>query len=954
MRRTTKDNYKKDPHYPRVVQAVTAILGRGDVVTPVDLFVEMGLLENKSVEDWRFGRVPALERVIKCNLDKASRILRILRYHAEASGLKASHTEYRKWGKGANTPLRFSKSGEPALEQAYSCHFVLSRRRKTDAASKSDTSDKSEPSDLSHPSDPSDLSDPSDPSDFSDPSKATIHILPSFHYDVVYLKTYREYLADSFRILDEALRILESAPEYRFVVEQVILLEEYWNQRPEMREQLVRHAAEGRLEVAPGMYVMPDMNHPSGESMFMQARIGQEWLREHLNITPRTCWIADCWGHHAQLPQILTQCGYEYYVFWRCMQPKLKKNDFVWQGLDGSRIKTHWLARGYGNIRFPSCEQVQNLPDLDLTGAGPKQIKAFVHELQQYGYNGHVLICNGGDFMVPQASAPDAVRRLSESGELPQLRFSTASGFLDSLPWAKARVYEGEFNSSLQGTFTSNIRIKQENRRLTARLSALETLAVLASPPEHATARNGSPDYTAIWKLLLKQQFHDTICGTITDGALKECLEEFRQAHGMIDQEMAALCPIRFPGIFNPMGFSRTEMIGAGDERVLVEAPAFGIVPITQVKRCDSQRAVELPLAFETPYYSVKIGAEGYITSLVEKQSKRELVRDHAPPFGSLAMQMDHGDLWLNFESPLNGGSLESSLTQNHPDPLDRGKPGEIVNRSTFYACIRSATAMLSDVELVVEQTGSVGFWKLNVPFRTKITFGLLSRRIEYETRIEPSGRHYRIRAAFPTKFVGGHIRHEIPFGIQSRGEHEHVAQNWVDCYRKETGLTLLNRGTPGCNVDNGVLMLSLFRSAAMEYKTASVASFGEGVPHTFEYAVMPHGPGCESIIVREAHAYANPLVILPGFPVRELQTGWGVNCDNVFISALRRSSQGVFVRIYEAVGATAEGALSVPDCYSQYAATDGLERSVSDFLECRGKIPFSLRPFEIAGSILR
>jgi hypothetical protein len=129
MKRVTPQNFKKDKYYPRVVRAVTAILESGDVVTAVDVFVGMGLLDPKNVEAWRMGRIPYLEGVIHCNLEKASRILRILSLHAESSRMKPSQTDYRKWGKGPKIKLRFSKYGVPALEDAYSRHFICPRRK---------------------------------------------------------------------------------------------------------------------------------------------------------------------------------------------------------------------------------------------------------------------------------------------------------------------------------------------------------------------------------------------------------------------------------------------------------------------------------------------------------------------------------------------------------------------------------------------------------------------------------------------------------------------------------------------------------------------------------------------------------------------------------------------------------------------------------------------------------
>ncbi len=97
--------YRKDPVYPRVARAVDGLLNRGTVVTPVDVLIGMGLLTREQLEDWRRGRVPYLERVINCNLTRLSRLL-------------------RRWGKGPKQRLRFTKTGDAKLEEAYATHFV--------------------------------------------------------------------------------------------------------------------------------------------------------------------------------------------------------------------------------------------------------------------------------------------------------------------------------------------------------------------------------------------------------------------------------------------------------------------------------------------------------------------------------------------------------------------------------------------------------------------------------------------------------------------------------------------------------------------------------------------------------------------------------------------------------------------------------------------------------------
>ncbi|MGH7852967.1 MAG: hypothetical protein ACREP3_05965, partial [Candidatus Binatia bacterium] len=120
----TLENYTTDKYYPKIVTAVDAELQSRNFVTPIEVFISMGVLERRDVENWRAGRIQYLEQAVKCNLAKAGRILRILRFHAHDSNLKPSMTVYKRKIDGGKIPLRFSKSGERNIEEAYGRHFV--------------------------------------------------------------------------------------------------------------------------------------------------------------------------------------------------------------------------------------------------------------------------------------------------------------------------------------------------------------------------------------------------------------------------------------------------------------------------------------------------------------------------------------------------------------------------------------------------------------------------------------------------------------------------------------------------------------------------------------------------------------------------------------------------------------------------------------------------------------
>lgn len=116
--------YRADPLYPRIARAVDALLARGKVVAPVDVLLAMDYLTADRLEAWRRGQVPYLERVVTCNLTRLSWLPRILRFIAHDVNLKPSSTVYVHRGKGGVLRLRFTKSGDAKIEQAYSTHFV--------------------------------------------------------------------------------------------------------------------------------------------------------------------------------------------------------------------------------------------------------------------------------------------------------------------------------------------------------------------------------------------------------------------------------------------------------------------------------------------------------------------------------------------------------------------------------------------------------------------------------------------------------------------------------------------------------------------------------------------------------------------------------------------------------------------------------------------------------------
>jgi len=110
-------------------------------LSAVDVLLAMGRLSKEDYERWRFRQVPHLEKVLPGSLNQHAFFCRELRVYArDELDLKPSRTAYMSWGKGRRQPLRFTKYGQPHLEELYSTHYVspalaaARKRQRTDSA----------------------------------------------------------------------------------------------------------------------------------------------------------------------------------------------------------------------------------------------------------------------------------------------------------------------------------------------------------------------------------------------------------------------------------------------------------------------------------------------------------------------------------------------------------------------------------------------------------------------------------------------------------------------------------------------------------------------------------------------------------------------------------------------------------------------------------------------------
>lgn len=107
----------------RVVRAAEASLAAKHSVTPIDVLVGIGWLDPGAVKRWQQGQIDCIEGAIQTHPSRLSEAMHLLQSWATGKGLLASEANYV-----ARTPerqtLRFSRSGEAAIERLYRTHWV--------------------------------------------------------------------------------------------------------------------------------------------------------------------------------------------------------------------------------------------------------------------------------------------------------------------------------------------------------------------------------------------------------------------------------------------------------------------------------------------------------------------------------------------------------------------------------------------------------------------------------------------------------------------------------------------------------------------------------------------------------------------------------------------------------------------------------------------------------------
>ena len=248
---------------------------------------------------------------------------------------------------------------------------------------------------------------------------------------------------------DKMLAMLEdgSLPCFHFDG-QTIVLEDYLELRPENARRIGKLVKAGKLQIGP-WYLLADSFIPSGEALIRNLEIGAK-LARRFGPPSEIGYLPDQFGQAAQVPQILAGFGLRAAVVFRGVSATIKRNRFVWEGLDGTAIPTIFLPFGYSNGASLPGDSVEAL------AARAREIAARERE---FAAGAPILIMNGNDHAEPDPMVFERLRDARQSAAL-DFEVGTLDNYarrLSELPIDGTPRHRGELRSPARSNLTPGV-----------------------------------------------------------------------------------------------------------------------------------------------------------------------------------------------------------------------------------------------------------------------------------------------------------------------------------------------------------------------------------------------------------------------------------------------------------------------------------------------------------------
>ncbi len=730
------------------------------------------------------------------------------------------------------------------------------------------------------------------------------------HIDTAWLWPLREARRKVARSWSTQLALMDEYPDYVFAASQPAHYRWMKESYPDIYRRVKEMVVSGRWEPVGAMWVEADCNLPSGESLVRQMLHGKRFFMSELGYETRILWLPDVFGYPGSLPQLIKEAGCDFFL-----TQKLSWNDtnkpehhtFMWEGIDGTRIFTHFPPADTYNGDFSRNEVERSVGNFKDAGRSDRSLYLF-----GWGDGG------GG----PEAGMIESAHRLGiELGRAAAFFEKASAEAKDLTAWVGELYFELH-----RGTYTSQARTKMLSRRAEQALREAEMWSVAAG------GRHPRAELEAAWESVLLNQFHDVIPGSSIDWVYEEAERELAGVRTAADDLSArAISNLTGDGsqlaVFNVNSHRRREIADLGDRLRVVEAPPCGWAVQDRAFVTSDQQVVVSDSSMENDLVRVEWDERGLLRSIWDKEARREVL---AGPGNLLQLHDDNPAMWDAWD--IDADYRKTALDITALSALQVEQPGGLRGAVRF--------------------TREFGRSR----FTQRMVLDAASRVLRFECDVEWREEHKLLKVAFPVAVRSAHATYEIQFGHVQRPTHtntswdlarfEVCAQRWADLGEAGYGVALLNDCKYGYDIAGSVMRLSLLRAPTHPDPTADQGW------HRFTYALMPHTGDFRAAGVIEAAEDLNaPLRLVPtGMPAGEERSLVEVDTRQVIVETIKQAedSEAVIVRVYEAWGGRCTARIKTSLPVRRAALCDLLERERTEVAMRDGELELEFTPFKI------
>lgn len=752
------------------------------------------------------------------------------------------------------------------------------------------------------------------------PASASAHTVVATghaHIDSAWLWPTRETVRKCARTFANVLALIDENPDFVFAcssAQQYAWIEQRY---PDLFARIKDAVSRGRFVPVGGMWVESDTNMPGGEALVRQFLEGKRYFIDRFGVEPQEVWLPDSFGYSAGLPQIAVAAGARWFltqkISWNDTN-RMPHHTFWWEGIDGSRIYTH----------FPPADTYNSdlsIADLDRAERQFADKARSSLSLLPFGYG------NGGGGPTREMLA--AADRLSSLEGAPHLSLGAPADFFaraqDEYP--DPAVWSGELYLELhRGVLTSQARTKRGNRRNEHLLREAELWATTASVS--AGVPYPHEELESLWRTVLLLQFHDILPGS----SIAWVHRDAERSHADVTQRLTAL-----------IDKSLHSLVGDGDVHLVANpapVPANDATPAGAVTLAapvnHSVRAASLDAGFVLDNGRVRavIDADGLLQSIVDIGSGREVLPVDARA-GLLQIFRDIPNMWDAWDVDAHDLRTPTDLTAADTVELAPDRAAVVVRRTYNASTI---------VQRIALRPGTPA--------------------IDFTFEIDWRERQKLLKLAFPVQVHAPRFASETQFGHHFRPTHRNTswdtarfevcAHRFVHVEEPGFGVGVANDSTYGHDVTSlaatsgpaTMIRLSLLRAPLFpdpeadqgEHRMSCSLVVGAGLPEMVVEGYRLNQPVRQ---LRGARPVASLLSLDPGSVILETVK-----------EAYDRSGDFV-LRLYESQGRSAETTLRANVDLSDVRVTDLLERTSNDqaaLLHVAGprELHLRLRPFQL------